>query len=138
MLPAGMRVQRAPRLPDPVRMARVAPHAFSANQGADTGAALLRLQRRRCLDGRMQGCSLCAAFELNVSEVATCCRDPEQSALSLRVSAERMLTQRLSCSLLHSHGSVSFGSAASAWRFQSPNLFSLSSPKCSGRIVVCI
>lgn len=114
-LSAGMRMERGPRLPDPFRIARVAPCAYSANQDADAGTVLPRLHEKTDAE-----CLLCAAFEANISEVATGCRDPEQTALSLRVSTERMLTHRLSCSFLQSHGSVTFGSAASAWHFPVP------------------
>lgn len=43
MLSAGMRMERGPRLPDPLRVARVAPCPYPANQDADTGEIPLRL-----------------------------------------------------------------------------------------------
>lgn len=130
MLSAGMRMERGPRLPDPLRVARVAPCPYPANQDADTGEIPLRLH------GKVQ--DVCCVQHWRQMLGGTCCRDPEQTALSLRASTERMLTHHLSCSFLQSQGSVTFGSAASAWHFQSPNLFSLSSPKCSGHIVLGI
>lgn len=129
-------------LPDPFGVPRAVLHSYPVTvlrpqhyQDMDAGTFLFRMHRK------MQ--DVCW-LQQTLLRWPCSCHDPEQTTLSLHVCTEGLLTHHLSYPFLTAPGLCDIwvachrSSAASAWRSQSLNLFSLSSPKYSSHIALDI